>query len=87
MEQWILLGAKYVARFLKASEHKVDVGFIAHPSFIESDKLEMIAGPVAIAAAEKDPVSPSGKRQESENILAKPGVPFEITLYGGVEHG
>jgi dienelactone hydrolase len=63
------------------------VGFIAHPSFVETDELEAITGPLAISAAEKDQVFSSSQRHESEQILEKLGLPYEITLYGGVEHG
>ncbi|KAL4863388.1 hypothetical protein BDV12DRAFT_189733 [Aspergillus spectabilis] len=80
-------GSKYAIRFLKAAEIRVDVAFIAHPSFIDREELEAIAGPLAISAAEKDPIFPYAKRRESEEILEGLGTPYEITLYGGVEHG
>jgi dienelactone hydrolase len=65
----------------------VDVAYIAHPSFIDKAELEAVAGPLAISAAEKDEIFPYAKRRESEEILEGLGLPFEITLYGGVEHG
>jgi len=50
-------GAKYVARFLKKG--KIDVGYSAHPSFVEEDELLGIEGPFSIAAAgERTHVSP-----------------------------
>ncbi|WEW61346.1 hypothetical protein PRK78_006836 [Emydomyces testavorans] len=44
-------GAKYVCRFLK--ESKIDVGYVAHPSFVTSEELSAITGPLSIAAAGK----------------------------------
>ncbi|KAL2831266.1 hypothetical protein BJY01DRAFT_226720 [Aspergillus pseudoustus] len=83
------LGSKYAARFLGAPETRVrvDAAFIAHLSFIDNAELEAVAGPLAIAAAEKDEIFPYAKRRESEEILQRLGTPYEITLYGGVEHG
>ncbi|OJJ67561.1 hypothetical protein ASPBRDRAFT_135409 [Aspergillus brasiliensis CBS 101740] len=80
-------GAKYVVRFLKPEEGKVDVGFLAHPSLVEKEELEAIKGPLAIAAAEKDHVFPAEKRHESEQILETLALPYALTLYGGVGHG
>ena len=42
-------GAKYVVRYLKPGE--IDVGYIAHPSFVDADELRAIKGPLSIAAA------------------------------------
>jgi dienelactone hydrolase len=42
-------GAKYVARYLKKG--KIDVGYCAHPSFVEEDELLGIEGPFSISAA------------------------------------
>ncbi|KAL2819220.1 Alpha/Beta hydrolase protein [Aspergillus granulosus] len=80
-------GAKYVVRFLKPDQSKVDVGFVAHPSLVEKQELEAIKGPLAIAAAEKDNIFPVEKRQESEQVLESLALPYFLTLYGGVEHG
>ena len=43
-------GAKYVVRGLKEGRG-VDVGYVAHPSFVEADELKVIKGPLSIAAA------------------------------------
>ncbi|KAK0629378.1 Alpha/Beta hydrolase protein [Bombardia bombarda] len=59
-------GAKYVFRHFKEG---IDVGFVAHPSFVEEDELRSLAGPVA------------------EEILKETGMPYQIGLYSGVEHG
>ncbi|KAL1967758.1 hypothetical protein VTN77DRAFT_2447 [Rasamsonia byssochlamydoides] len=80
-------GAKYVVRFLKPAEKKVDVGYIAHPSFIEPEELAAIQGPLSISAAETDTIFPAEKRHESEEILLKTGQPYQINLFSGVQHG
>ncbi|KAL3496262.1 dienelactone hydrolase [Aspergillus germanicus] len=80
-------GAKYVVRFLKPGQEKVDVGFVAHPSLVENEELEAIKGPLAIAAAENDQMFPAEKRRESERTLKSLTFPYMLTLYGGVGHG
>jgi dienelactone hydrolase len=42
-------GGKYVCRWLKASA--IDAGFIAHPSFVDTDEVHNVQGPLSIAAA------------------------------------
>ena len=79
-------GAKYVVRNLKAGY--LNVGYICTPSLVEADELRGITGPLSIAAAEKDTVFPQEKRIESENILRNElSVPYQMNLYGHVEHG
>nr|KMM71168.1 dienelactone hydrolase family protein [Coccidioides posadasii RMSCC 3488] len=78
-------GAKYVCRFMK--QGKIDVGFIAHPSFVTDEELAGITGPLSIAAAETDRVFPTELRHKSEEILKKTGLPYQINLFSGVEHG
>jgi dienelactone hydrolase len=78
-------GAKYVVRHLRPN--KIDVGYVAHPSFVEADELKAIEGPFSIAAAETDAIFPAEKRHESEIILKETGVPYQINLYSGVVHG
>jgi len=65
----------------------IDVGYSAHPSFVEDAELEAIKGPFAISAAETDSIFPSEKRHRSEEILKQTGQPYQINLYSGVEHG
>lgn len=65
----------------------INVGFIAHPSFIEENELSAISGPLSIAAAETDHVFPREKRHGSEAILSKTGQPYQISLFSGVSHG
>lgn len=79
-------GAKYVARFM-ASGKGVDVGYMAHPSFVEADEVKAIKGPLSIAAAETDHIFPEEKRHETERLLKGMNVPYQITLYSDVEHG
>ncbi|KAF2747092.1 alpha/beta-hydrolase [Sporormia fimetaria CBS 119925] len=78
-------GGKYVCRFLK--QGKLDAGFTAHPSFVEADEVRGIQGPLSIAAAETDAIFPAEKRHETEEILAKHNVPYQMSLYSDVEHG
>ncbi|KAK5657936.1 hypothetical protein OQA88_2487 [Cercophora sp. LCS_1] len=77
-------GAKYVARHYKDG---IDVGYFAHPSFVDEDELAGVTGPLSIAAAETDTIFPAEKRHKSEEILKKTGQPYQINLYSGVEHG
>ncbi|KAK1759968.1 putative dienelactone hydrolase [Echria macrotheca] len=77
-------GAKYVARHYKSG---IDVGYFAHPSFVTEEELASIPGPLSISAAETDSIFPAEKRHKSEEILKKSGIPYQITLYSGVEHG
>nr|AJD23204.1 carboxypeptidase Y [Onygena corvina] len=78
-------GGKYLCRFMK--DGNIDVGYTAHPSFVSREELSAIQGPLSIAAAEIDDILTTALRHESEEILAKVGQPYQITLYGGVSHG
>lgn len=78
-------GGKYVVRDLK--DGVLDVGYIAHPSFVTVEELSAITGPLSIAAAETDTIFTPELRHESEKILAKLGVPYQLNLYGSVTHG
>ena len=77
-------GAKYVVRHYKDG---INVGYAAHPSFIEEDELAAITGPFSISAAEVDTIFPSEKRHKSEEILIKTGQPWQINLFSGTSHG
>ncbi|KAI1499917.1 dienelactone hydrolase [Biscogniauxia marginata] len=77
-------GAKYVARHYK---NGIQVGFIAHPSFVDEDELRGFKAPLSIAAAETDQIFPADLRHKSEVILAEGGQPYQINLYSGVVHG
>lgn len=83
-------GGKYVVRYLGASSVKgggIDVGYTAHPSFVDEDELAAIGGPLSISAAETDPIFPKEKRHKSEEILTKVAQPYQMNLFQGVEHG
>ncbi|EXJ91378.1 esterase/lipase [Capronia coronata CBS 617.96] len=80
-------GGKYVVRHLRPEAGKIDVGYTAHPSFVDADELKDIKGPLAISAAETDSIFPPEKRHESEVILKDVGHPYQINLYSSVEHG
>lgn len=80
-------GAKYVVRHLRPDEGKIDVGYCAHPSFIDKEELQDMKGPLAISAAETDSIFPTEKRHETEVILKEMKASYQINLYAGVEHG
>ncbi|PGH05298.1 esterase/lipase [Blastomyces parvus] len=79
-------GAKYATRFMKEGGG-IDVGYVAHPSFVAPEELQAIKGPYAISAAETDTIFPATLRHASEELLSKAGRPWQITLFSGVEHG
>ncbi|OOF96879.1 hypothetical protein ASPCADRAFT_206998 [Aspergillus carbonarius ITEM 5010] len=78
-------GGRYVCRYLKAG--KLDAGFIAHPTMVQADEVEGIEGPLSIAAAITDAVFTTANRHESEEIIRRLGMPFQINLFSDVEHG
>ncbi|ATY60277.1 Membrane, Tapt1 CMV receptor [Cordyceps militaris] len=77
-------GAKYVVRHYKDG---IEVGYAAHPSFVDEDELAAITGPFAISAAETDSIFPAEKRHKSEEILAKTKQPYQINLFSNTVHG
>jgi len=79
-------GAKYVARFM-ATGKGIDVGYVAHPSFVEEEELAAIKGPLSISAAETDQIFSTEKRHKSETILIETKQPYQINLFSGVVHG
>ncbi|TLD29690.1 Elongation factor [Venturia nashicola] len=79
-------GGKYVVRYLAAGKG-VDAGFVAHPSFLTPEEVEAAKGPLSIAAPEVDQIFPAELKRKVEDILEKKKLPYQVTLYGGVEHG
>ncbi|QIW99811.1 hypothetical protein AMS68_005329 [Peltaster fructicola] len=79
-------GAKYVARYLTKSGG-IDVGYFAHPSFVEENELRSITGPLSIAAAETDQIFTVELRHRSEEILKEIGAVYQLSLYSSVQHG
>jgi len=79
-------GAKYVARFL-AKGKGVDVGCMAHPSFVDPEEVKAMTGPLSIAAAETDEIFPADKRRLTEDILKEMTIPYQVCLYSDVVHG
>jgi dienelactone hydrolase len=98
-------GGKYVCRWLKPG--KIDVGFTAHPSFVDAEEVKGLQGPLSIAAAgtfylsssalsqallicpflETDQIFPAEKRRETEDILQKMDIPYQMNLFSDVSHG
>lgn len=77
-------GAKYLIRHYGDG---IDVGYVAHPSFVTDEELAATSGPLSIAAAETDSIFPAEKRHESEKILQGTKQPYQINLFSGVDHG
>src|SRR5690606_1534827 len=80
----VLPPSQYVVRH---SKDGIQVGYVAHPSFVTEEELASIQGPLSISAAETDSIFPSDKRRRSEEILKASGHPYQINLFSGVEHG
>ncbi|KAF2436188.1 alpha/beta-hydrolase [Tothia fuscella] len=78
-------GGKSVIRFLRPGV--IDVGYVAHPSFVAADEVKALKGPLSIAAAQTDAIFPTEKRRETEEILMTLDTPWQINLYSHVEHG
>lgn len=65
----------------------IDVGYVAHPSFVDEAELQAMNGPLSIAAAETDAIFPAEKRHKSEEIMTAAKKTYQINLFSGVEHG
>jgi len=65
----------------------MDVGYIAHPSFVDEEELAAVTVPLSIAAAEVDTMFTAELRHRSEDILRAAGHPYQINLFSGVVHG
>lgn len=65
----------------------IDVGYLAHPSFVDEDEFSAITVPLSIAAAEIDTMFTAELRHKSEDILKVCGHPYQISLFSGVIHG
>jgi dienelactone hydrolase len=73
---------------MRGTQHGgIDVGFMAHPSFVTEDELRAMRGPLSIAAPETDLIFTAEKRRRTEEILKEKGEVFSISLYGRVAHG
>ncbi|KAH7372173.1 putative dienelactone hydrolase [Cadophora sp. MPI-SDFR-AT-0126] len=78
-------GAKYAVRALGSGD--VDAAYLAHPAMVTPDELSAVKGPLAIAAAETDDIFPTPLRHDTEALLLKLDIPYQINLYSGVTHG
>ncbi|KAK5626520.1 hypothetical protein RRF57_002235 [Xylaria bambusicola] len=61
-------GAKYVARHF---DNGINVGYMAHPSFVDEDELRGFKGPLSIAAAETDQIFPPRSATAARRFLRK----------------
>jgi len=78
-------GGRHVIRFLGTGA--IDAGFAAHPSLVEDEEVAAVKGPLSLACAETDQVFGAEKRAKAESLLAKSGVEYQSTVYGGTVHG
>ncbi|KAM5341957.1 hypothetical protein ACJ41O_014988 [Fusarium nematophilum] len=79
-------GGRYAFRFL-AKGRGADVGYAAHPSFLQDDEVLAVDGPASIAAAEHDPLFEPERRLEVERLLGQTPQPFQVSVYSGTAHG
>ncbi|KAH7361166.1 dienelactone hydrolase family-domain-containing protein [Pyrenochaeta sp. MPI-SDFR-AT-0127] len=79
-------GGRYAFRFL-AEGRGADIGYAAHPSFLQDDEVLAINGPASIAAAEVDTLFEAQRRWVVEGLLGQTKQPFQIALYSGTQHG
>lgn len=61
-------GGKYVCRFM-AEGKGIDVGYTAHPSFVDAEELKGVTGPLSIAAAETDAIFPAVSAQPAQGHM------------------
>ncbi|WYZ43592.1 hypothetical protein EsH8_VII_000028 [Colletotrichum jinshuiense] len=79
-------GGRYAFRFLQEGRG-ADIGFAAHPSFLQDSEVLAISGPASIAAAEIDTLFEPARRFEVEGMLNQTGQPYQVALYSGTFHG
>lgn len=79
-------GGRYAFRVV-APGKGADVAFAAHPSLLEDGEILAARGPASVAAAETDSLMPPARRAEIEALLGKSGVPYQVSLYSGTQHG
>ncbi|KAF2854855.1 alpha/beta-hydrolase [Plenodomus tracheiphilus IPT5] len=81
-------GGKYVPRWLNGKgDGGVDVGFIAHPSFLTEGELGGVVGGLSIAAGTLDTAFNATAKARAESILSSKNVTFQSTLYAQAPHG
>ncbi|ODQ65187.1 dienelactone hydrolase family protein [Nadsonia fulvescens var. elongata DSM 6958] len=78
-------GAKYVARLLATD--KIQVGCIAHPSFLSIEEIEAIKGPLYISGAETDEIYTEELRAETEKVLAEKKKVYLLARFSNTSHG
>ena len=82
-------GAKYPIRKLRPSE-ALSVGYVCTPLMVEPWESRNIVAPLSIAAAEKDAVFPQREKDRNRadlTVADELSQPYQMTLYGHVEHG
>ncbi|KAH8684926.1 dienelactone hydrolase family-domain-containing protein [Ilyonectria robusta] len=79
-------GGRYAFRFLQEGRG-ADIGFAAHPSFLQDSEVLAISGPASIAAAEIDTLFEPARRFEVESMLNQTAHPYQVAIYSGTFHG
>jgi dienelactone hydrolase len=80
-------GGRYAFR-VAAPGKGADVAFAAHPSLLEDEEILAAKGPASVAAAETDSLMPPARRAEIEALLGRrSGIPYQVALYSGTQHG
>ncbi|XP_070011972.1 endo-1,3;1,4-beta-D-glucanase-like [Nicotiana tabacum] len=70
------------------SHDYIQAAVLLHPSLVTVDDIKEVKAPIAILAAEIDPISPPELIKQLEEILSsKPKVDSFVKIFAGVEHG
>lgn len=77
-------GAKYVLRHQRSG---IDVGFIAHPSYVTPNEVQGFQAPLSVAIADRDHIFTKEDRDQAEMLLAAKGDPWQMNVYSQVNHG
>ncbi|KAF2751098.1 alpha/beta-hydrolase [Sporormia fimetaria CBS 119925] len=78
-------GGKYVPRHMAAGK-AINVGFVAHPTFLTLDEIRAIKGPLSIAAGELDNTFLPPDAWAAEQALMSIGAIFQSNLYAKAPH-
>ncbi|VEU19319.1 DEKNAAC100568 [Brettanomyces naardenensis] len=79
-------GAKLVISNI-GEEGPLDIGCVAHPSFVDVAEIEKVKKPLLISAAQDDPALTVELRHKTEEILTKNKNIFQIDLFSNTRHG
>lgn len=81
-------GGRYAFRQLAKADGAVDVAYAAHPSLLSNEEIAAaVAGPVSVAAADRDTLFNAEARAAAEKTLLGRAEPYQLNLYSGTDHG